>query len=362
MKKAVIIGGGIHGLSCADELSKKGVYVTIIEKADDIFCGASGGTHNRAHNGYHYPRSIETAQECISGLRYFEKNFSEFLMYPKEFYYFIQKHDSKTTTQQYIDFYETLGLNYELTWPGDEFIDRKLIDSSFLVNEPCFNIKKIKKYYLERISESKIDLITSFDIVGGKILDDNIITIDSQEGHTMILNADILINATYASTNNIQNIFSAKEEMNEYYLQTTEVAVVKSRMEIPPLTVMDGPFITILPNVGTKNEYLVYDVINSVIAKERGLYYSRPDVMSRWHQMREHGIKYFPFMNELKYKRSNFASRPILIKTDHNNDRQTKIRKHDCKDGFYSILEGKFISAPLVAEKLIENIEKDNLL
>ena len=45
MKNAVIIGGGIHGFSCADELSKKGVSVTVIEKFDDIFKGASGATN-----------------------------------------------------------------------------------------------------------------------------------------------------------------------------------------------------------------------------------------------------------------------------------------------------------------------------
>ena len=108
-----------------------------------------------------------------------------------------------------------------------------------------------------------MDLITSFEITDGKILDNSVISIANQKGQTLILNADILINATYASTNNIQKTFSVNEEMNEYYLQTTEVAVVESEKEIPPLTVMDGPFVTILPNVGTENEYLIYDVINS---------------------------------------------------------------------------------------------------
>ena len=126
---------------------------------------------------------------------------------------------------------------------------------------------------------------------------------------------------------------------------------------------MDGPFITILPNVGTKNEYLVYDVTHSVVSKEKGFFYSRPENLeSRWPEMCIHGTRYYPFMNDLIYKRSNIASRPILVKTDHNNDRQTKIKNHDCREGFYSILEGKFISAPLIAEQLIENIEDDNLL
>ena len=363
MKNAVIIGGGIHGFSCADELSKKGISVTVVEKFDDIFKGASGATHNRAHSGFHYPRSIDTAKECIAGLRYFQTHFPQFLSYPKEFYYFIEKNNTKTTTQQYIDFCKTLDLEYHSIWPDRNILDRRHIDSSFLVKEPCFNLKKIKDYYLDLVSKGKIKLITSFDVDKGNFLSNNKISISNTGGKTLILNADILINATYAYTNNVQKAFSVNEDLEEYYLQTTEVVVVESKNYIPPLTVMDGPFITILPNIGTKDEYLVYDVINSVVTREKGFLYSRPDkIQSRWPEMLSHGVKYFPFMNELVYKRSNVASRPILVETDHNNDRQTKIKAHDCKKGFYSILEGKFISAPLIAENLIEEIQENNLI
>ena len=168
MKSAVIIGGGIHGLSCADELSKKGISVTVIEKFDDIFKGASGATHNRAHSGFHYPRSIDTAKECIAGLRHFQTHFPQFLSYPKEFYYFIEKNNTKTTTQQYIDFCKTLDLEYHSIWPDRNILDRRHIDSSFLVKEPCFNLKKIKDYYLDLVSKGKIKLITSFDVDKGK--------------------------------------------------------------------------------------------------------------------------------------------------------------------------------------------------
>ena len=363
MKSAVIIGGGIHGFSCADELSKKGVSVTVVEKFDGIFKGASGATHNRAHSGFHYPRSIDTAKECIAGLRYFEEYFPEFLSYPKEFYYFIEKSNTKTTTQQYIDFCKILNLDYQLTWPNHKLLNRANIDSSFLVKEPCFNLKKVKDYYLNLVSQGKINLITSFDVTRGDFLSDNKICISNSNGKSLILNADILINATYAYTNNVQKAFSANEKLDEYHLQTTEVAVVESNKYIPPLTVMDGPFITILPNVGTKDEYLVYDVIHSVVSRERGLFYSRPDeIVSMWPEMLSHGMEYFPFMKDLTYKRSNIASRPILVKTEDSDDRQTKIREHNCRNGFYSILEGKFISAAVVAEKLIKRIEEDGLL
>ena len=73
------------------------------------------------------------------------------------------------------------------------------------------------------------------------------------------------------------------------------------------------------------------------------------------------GHKYYPFMNELKYKRSIYASRPIPIKNNKDN-RETRIIKHSCKKGFYSILEGKFISAPFIADDLVKMLESDCLL
>jgi len=78
--KASVIGGGIHGLTSAIALAKEGLEVTIFEKEKEILLGTSGSTHNRAHMGYHYPRSCETAIECsgdwISLLKNIQKYYS----------------------------------------------------------------------------------------------------------------------------------------------------------------------------------------------------------------------------------------------------------------------------------------------
>jgi nucleoside-diphosphate-sugar epimerase len=121
-------------------------------------------------------------------------------------------------------------------------------------------------------------------------------------------------------------------------------------MEIPALTVMDGPFITILPYAGKDNHYIVYDKIYSVFSQEVGIEYTPPKYsITNWDKMRAHGLKYYPFFNNLEYKYSLYGSRPISLKTK-NDGRATKIIKHDYPIDFYSIIEGKFVSAPLIAE------------
>ncbi|MCX6712933.1 MAG: FAD-dependent oxidoreductase, partial [Candidatus Vogelbacteria bacterium] len=68
IEKAIVIGGGVHGITSAIALAEQGIAVVVLEKRDDLMHGTSGATHNRAHLGYHYPRSKETAIECIEGL------------------------------------------------------------------------------------------------------------------------------------------------------------------------------------------------------------------------------------------------------------------------------------------------------
>ena len=82
MLYALVIGAGIHGLTFAIELAKRGVKVTILEKQTNFLLGASSGTHNRAHLGYHYPRSLVTAKECLDGYRYFIENYPQALYCP----------------------------------------------------------------------------------------------------------------------------------------------------------------------------------------------------------------------------------------------------------------------------------------
>ena len=71
-----IIGCGVFGALSALELAKKGNKVTIFESSKTILHGASLNNQNRLHLGYHYPRSDETAQQCIKSFEAFKSKFS----------------------------------------------------------------------------------------------------------------------------------------------------------------------------------------------------------------------------------------------------------------------------------------------
>ena len=353
-KKALVIGAGIHGSTIAIELAKKEYIVTLLDSKADILMGTSSATHNRLHLGYHYPRSLSTAKECMKGYGYFVKNLSDCLTFP-DFYYAIERHQSKLNAKQYKDAMEEFGLECITGWPEDYFLNRNNIEECFKVKEACFDLWKLKDLLKKQFSEFKIDEIYNFEIKKAKINKNNNIELLSAHKSSINTTADLIINCTYTYTNNIQKAFSVDSDITTYKFEDTGIAVVESDLIIPALTVMDGPFITILPYVGKKNHYLVYDKLNSVLKIETGtIYNNNPIININWNKMLEHGMKYYPFFESLKYKYSLFGNRPILL--EKNDDRSTKIIKHDSPIDFYSIKEGKFISAPVIAKQLCDKL------
>jgi hypothetical protein len=130
---------------------------------------------------------------------------------------------------------------------------------------------------------------------------------------------------------------------------------------------MDGAFITVLPYAygGHSNEYLVYDVVNSVHAVHVGEYLPVADISRReitnYSKMLESGKRYFSFMEDLKPKSSLWAYRPIPLSALSDDSRVTNVIKHNNHDCFYSILEGKFVSAPLKGNLICDMILEKSL-
>ena len=101
-----------------------------------------------------------------------------------------------------------------------------------------------------------------------------------------------------------------------------------------------------------KNEYLLYDVINSILKKSnKPINLKNPK--TNYKKIKKKLSRYMNYINELKYKRSFYGNRPIPIK-DNTADRSTKIIKEKLKNkiNFISIREGKYISAPYIAKEI----------
>lgn len=66
-----VVGAGWFGCHIAAELLKKNIQVTVFEKNGHIFSEASHYNTGRLHQGFHYPRSAKTRQQCRQGFQFF---------------------------------------------------------------------------------------------------------------------------------------------------------------------------------------------------------------------------------------------------------------------------------------------------
>src|SRR3989344_4878903 len=364
--KAVVIGGGIHGISSAIELAKEGLEVSLLEKNKDIMEGTSRATQNRAHLGYHYPRSPTTAIECREGLEFFRQKYPRTLIYQDEDYYLIERHNSLTSYEEYKNFCDEVQIPYKEETPSENFWNSENIDGGFKVAEPVYDLEMLTRILKKESSDLGVDIITDNVVIGFDVSKEEEYRIHSLENGVKgrVHDASIIVNATYAYSNNILKILGLEKDMTMYHLQKTEVVIARSKEKIPSLTVMDGPFVTLLPltNCHDIGLFLVYDVKNSVLEQQEG--YFLDDKISHttnWSKMKEHGQKYFPFFENLEYLASNYGNRPVPMSVS-DDSRNTRIKHHEKLPGVYSLLEGKFISAPLIANRLVRRIKEDGFI
>jgi len=353
--RVIVIGAGIHGLSTAITLANNGFDVTVLEQNNAIMSGTSNATHNRAHLGFHYPRSYETALECMNGLDLFKQKYNDVLVYPKKNYYLISD-ISNVTFEEYENFCNHINVPYKIEMPTG-YVYEEHITGAILVNEPIFDIKKLKTLLFSELLNNGISIHVNAKVTG-------FYPFSTNSDYTVIttngtFKTDLIINATYAFSNNTLKILGLEEDMTEYYLQDTEVVVVKSPVSLPSLTIMDGKFFSIMEYANEiTNLYLLYDVVNSILSKEEGYYYTPKKYETNFKKIIEHGSEYFPFFKDLEYVESWYGSRPIPVKIT-TDARTTRIVSHKKYKGIYSILEGKFISAPLIANKVVSLIQTE---
>ena len=356
MLKALVIGGGIHGVASALLLSKKGLGVTLLEKKEDLLCGVSGATHGRAHIGYHYPRSIETALECQQGLRYFQEYYPKALVYPSTGLYAIAKEESKTTVGGFKEFCRAMGL--PILRPAycameDGLLCMERLSACFTCFETVYDVQWMRARLWRELAEQDVRVETESEVA--VVHKDDRFTLITKELQRH--EADIVVNATYTETNRILKFFG--QPLIPYRLQTTEVVMVLGPdqfRDLPSMTILDGPFCSILPQPREQGIYLAYHVIHSVVNEECGVFYTPPSPkVSNWPEIQEGLAVFFPFAEDLTKVRSLWGSRPIPQDVE-GDSRQTRVMSHS--RGLYSILEGKFISAFTAAEKVWKLIQE----
>jgi len=342
--KALVVGGGIFGLTSAIELSNNGYLVDVKEKSNDIMCGATSINQYRLHKGYHYPRSKETAQECLDGLYSFKRKYQDCVVNGDITHmYSISSEDSLVSADEYKEFLNDMNLTFEEREPMPN------CDLTIVADEELFNPNLLQNNMKNKLWGSYINVHTNSEI---KELD------KYKEEY------DVIVLATYSNINQL------RDKKKEYQFEVCEKPVVKlpKFFDDTSIVIMDGPFMCLDPygddfvlgnvvhaiherNVGTKP--IVSDELKPYLNK--GLI--RNPKITNIDKFIESGVKYFgDEFADLEHIGSMYTIRAVLKDRDHDDARPTLVNHEG--GNVYSLFSGKIDTCVRASKMLIERMNQ----
>lgn len=245
-----MVGGGIFGCYAALYLAGKGGRVCLIEKEDRLFQKASLVNQARLHGGYHYPRSMATAALSDEHKARFTAEHRPFVNFSFEKFYAIDRFGSFTDPQQFERFCRHLGIPCERVMEHPLFNFERL-ESLYRTAEYSFDPVLVGQYYRQKVLTAPgITVLTGTRLVLAQADGDRwSLAAERQQAGTpepCALETPVVINATYAATNALNRLFGVDELALTH--EIAEIAFVHSpQFAGKGLTVMDGPFGSIMP-------------------------------------------------------------------------------------------------------------------
>ncbi|MDR3599040.1 MAG: FAD-dependent oxidoreductase [Desulfosporosinus sp.] len=351
----IIIGAGMYGLYAAVKLSEKGLSVLVVDAESEPFQRGSYINQARLHNGYHYPRSYSTAAKSARYFNRFVQDYGDCVHSDLTQIYAVASEYSWTNGKQFQKFCKNLDL------VCDEIIKEKyfnplMVDKAFLTKEYTFDAKSLKEKLLQMSNKCLFALGVRIQSIE-KYRDEFIFCLDNGEQYS----SRFILNATYAGTNQIHKLLGYEEFAIKYELSEVIVCQVSDELKNVGLTIMDGPFFSIMPfgktghhtitTVARTPHVTCYESLPSFECQKKNTECS-PDFLqncnkcnfrpqSAFVEMVQIAEKYLRDEIKIEYIESLFTLKPILKASEIDDSRPTIIRKYSEQPYFYTVFSGK---------------------
>lgn len=351
--KIAIIGAGIFGTVMADLLSEVGHRVTILEKQQDVFLGASGNSSNRLHLGFHYPRDLETAVQSLEGFKKFVASYSRACNFEFPCIYAISESNSKTSIDSFLTFLDLAQLKaveFDKNFLTTYGFNTKSISRSWRTSEGVVDIDVLRKILTTRLRQKGVRVALGIEIRRISAHQKKW-KLEFERGEEEF---DFVVIATYG-VDKIE-IPDVKLQRSKSVYQAT--LILQAKLSIPKLgiTVVDGDFITVLPK-GFTDKSLVYAPGPSVIAESEsfdGLIAetnSPASLESNSLRLKERFRYYFPETLTEFSNQPLVAIRNIEMSTRETDKRVSRLEK--LAPNLVSVRSGKLDHAILIGEELV---------
>ncbi len=360
---AVVIGGGFYGAVIAIYLAKERGFkrVVLMEREPALLARASYNNQARVHNGYHYPRSFTTAFRSRVNLPRFVRDWPDAVTQDFTKLYAIARRNSKVTAKQFERFCREIGAEIQPAEPAQQalFTDQ-LIESAFLVKEYAFDATKLASWATRELKESGVQVRLKTRVTDISNDPDGMLSVVAQNDneHREQIRCGYVFNCTYSGLNQFKGDFSGTQ--TDLKQEITEIALMQapSELEGMGITVMDGPFFSMMPFPARGLHTLSHVRYTPHMSwnDQRGIdpYHKldQYECATRVDRMVRDVGRYIPSVLGAKYVDSLFEVKTILVKNESDDGRPILFEKHPELPGCYSILGGKIDNIYDVLEKL----------
>lgn len=357
----IIIGAGLYGLYSAEFCGKQGEKVLVLEYDEAPFMRATYINQARVHMGYHYPRSYSTAIKSAGYFERFNEDFAFCIHSGFKKIYATSSAFSWTNAEQFKKFCMNSNIYCEEVNPN-KYFNNGMCDGAFLTQEYTYDADILKKFYMDSISKmSNVSLKYNARITA--ILKEKThYEIKLSNGESF--QTDFILNATYASANQILKKVSNLYEPFKIKYELCEIILCKvnDTLHNVGITVMDGPFFSIMPFGKTGYHSLTsvtftphmtsYNSLPKFDCQKQSKGYCNENQLGNcnncsakpetaWTYMSNMARKYLKEEYEFKYVSSLFSMKPILQASEIDDSRPTVIKQFSDSPTFFSVLSGK---------------------
>ena len=339
----IIIGAGLYGLYAAQKCGAAGQRVLVLERDPAPFMRATYINQARVHMGYHYPRSYSTA---IKSAHYFQR--------------FCRDYDFclHTSFDQIRRFCAAAKIRCDDVAP-ERYFNNGMCDGAFLTTEYTYDAQVLKNWFLEQLAKlPNVQVLYSHK-------PDKIEKAGSvwrvTAGDTTV-EAPFILNATYAGVNDIHAMLGLPPFKIKYEKCEIILCTVDERLKNTGITVMDGPFFSLMPFGQTGLHSLTsvtftphetsYDAVATFPCQQQSEGKCRPGSLyncnecpakpqSAWPYMSQLARKYLKEEYGFAYQGSLFSMKPILKASEIDDSRPTVVRVMNTEPMLVSVLSGK---------------------
>ncbi|WP_058301442.1 FAD-dependent oxidoreductase [Gorillibacterium timonense] len=354
----VIFGAGIYGLYAAHLLGKKGQKVAVIEYDDKPLQRASYINQARVHNGYHYPRSVSTAAKSASYYERFSKDFAFSINNRFKKIYAISANDSLTNAEQFLNFCDYVNIPaYEVS--SKPYFNSGLVEATFETVEYSYDANIIRDWYVEELRKYK-NVTIYYQKYLERSIKEELFTLYFKDGD--IISTPNILNATYASVNQVLKKFEYDLFTTKYEICEVIMTKVSSNIKDVGITVMDGPFFSLMPfglggyhsltSVGHTPHESSFNSLPQFECQSYQENCSKDQLQNcnhcpvkpetAWYRMHQLAKKYLTPEISISYEGSLFAVKALISSSELDDSRPTVIKQFSNSPSFISVFSGKF--------------------